>query len=157
MAITLNKVNPAVFSGPPMATVSLLVTNTTGVWKAGQFLTVSSGALIPCASDAVDIKYLALTDQADPGNATTLAEVGVIDPDHVFLMSELDGAVTVANIGARYALDVTSNVCTLDVGDAGHDAFVVKDVMSAIEPIKNKSDDVCGRALVSVLASVIEA
>ena len=157
MAITLTKVNPAVFSGPPMATVNLLVTNTTGVWKAGQFLTVSSGALIPCASDAVDIKYFALTDQADPGNATTLAEVGVIDPDHVFLVNELDGAVTVANIGARYALDVTSNVCTLDVGDTGHDAFIVKDVLSEIEPINNKADDVCGRALVSVLASVIDA
>jgi len=157
MAITLTKVNPAVVSGPPMATVSLLVTNTTGVWKAGQLLTVSSGALVPCASDAVDIKYFALTDQADPGNATTLAEVGVIDPDHVFMMNELNGAVTVANIGARYALDVTSNVCTVDVDDTGHDAFIVKDVMSAVEPINNKSDDVNGRLLVSILSSVIEA
>jgi hypothetical protein len=157
MAITLTKVNPAVVSGPPMATVSLLVTNTTGVWKAGQLLTVSSGALVPCASDAVDIKYFALTDQADPGNATTLAEVGVIDPDHVFMMNELNGAVTVANIGARYALDVTFNVCTVDVDDTGHDAFIVKDVMSAVEPINNKSDDVNGRLLVSILSSVIEA
>jgi hypothetical protein len=73
------------------------------------------------------------------------------------LVNELDGAVTVANIGARYALDVTSNVCTLDVGDTGHDAFIVKDVLSEIEPINNKADDVCGRALVSVLASVIDA
>jgi len=157
MAATLTAVNPAVYQGPVMSTVSLLVTNTTGVWKAGQFLTVSSGALVPCASDAVDIKYFALQDQADPGNATTLAEVGVISPDHVFVMNELNGAVTVANIGARYALDVTSNVCTVDVDDTGHDAFIVKGVASADEPINNKSDDVKGKLYVSVLSSVIEA
>jgi len=156
MAITLTKVNPSVIHGGPMATVSLLITNGQS-WKAGQFLTVSSGALVACASDAVDIKYFALADQADPGNATTECEVGVITADHQFVINELDGAVTVANIGARYALDVTSNVCTLDVGDTGHDCFIVKDVMSAIEPINNKSDDVCGRAIVSVLQSVIEA
>ena len=157
MAATLTAVNPALYQGPVMATVSLLVTNTTGVWKAGQFLTVSSGALIPCASDAVDIKYLALKDQADPGNATTLAEVGVIQPDHVFVMNELNGAVTVANIGGRYALDVTSNVCTVDVDDTGHDAFIVKGVASADQPVTDKSDDVKGRVYVSVLSSVIEA
>lgn len=157
MAATLTAVNPAVYQGPVMSTVSLLVTNTTGVWKAGQFLTVSNGALVPCASDAVDIKYYALKDQANPGNTTTYAEVGVIDPDHVFVMNELDGAVTVANVGARYALDVTSNVCTLDVGDADHDAFLVVGVASSDEPINNKSDDVKGRAYVKVLSSVLEA
>lgn len=157
MAITLNKTNPSLIHGGVMETVSLLVTNTTGVWKAGQFLTVSSGALVPCASDAVDIKYFALTDQADPGNATTLAEVCVITADMQFVINELNGAVTVANIGARYALDVTSNVCTVDVDDTGHDCFVLKNVMSAVEPINNKADDVCGRAIVSVLQSVIEA
>jgi len=156
MAATLTKVNPAVYQGPVMETVTLLITNGQS-WKAGQFLTTSSGALIACASDAVDIKYYALKDQADPGNATTTAEVGIIDPDHVFLMNELNGAVTNANIGVRYALDVTSNVCTVDVDDTGHDAFIVKDVLSATRPLTDKTDDVCGRLLVQVIASVIQA
>lgn len=156
MAATLTAVNPALYQGPVMGTVSLLITNGQS-WKAGQFLTVSSGALVACASDAVDIKYFALKDQADPGNATTYAEVGVIEADHIFAMNELNGAVTAANIGGRYALDVTSNVCTVDVDDTSHDAFIVKGVASADEPINNKTDDVKGRLYVSVLSSVLEA
>lgn len=153
---TLTKVNPKVYQGPVMSTIKLLITNGSS-WKAGQFLTVSSGALVACATDAVDIKYLALADQADPGNATTYAEVGVIDPAHVFVMNLYSGAPSSATIGANIALNVASNVCTADYTDTTHDSLNVVDVLATQTPLTDSASDTYGRILVKVLGTVIQA
>jgi hypothetical protein len=131
-------------------------------WKAGQFLyTNTSGLLVACASDADagtgGIKYLALEDQADPNNNTTLATVGVITRDHVFIMNELDGSADSANIGIAYGLDVTSNVCTLDEGDTGNPALEVVGIMADINPVQDVATDTKNRALVKILTTVLEA
>lgn len=156
MAATLNKTNPEVYQGPVMMTQSVLITNGQS-WKAGQFLTASSGALVACATNAVDVKYFALKDQADPGNATTLAEVGVIDPAHTFIINSSSTAPALTYIGKSCALDVTSNVCTAVIGQSATPAFKIMDVMSTQQPLTDKVDDVNGRVLVQVLTSVIQA
>jgi hypothetical protein len=148
-------VNPVVYQGPVMATRSILITNGQS-WKAGQLLSVSSGALIAAASNSVACKYYALQDQANPGNTTTFAEVGVITSEHVFLMNELDGAVPATSIGQLHSLDVTSNVCTVDTADNTTPCFRVVGIFSQIQPITDKSDDVKGRLLVKILQSVLD-
>jgi hypothetical protein len=155
MAITLTSVNPQVYQGPVMETMSILITNGQS-WKAGQLLSVSSGALIAAASNSVACKYFALKDQADPGNATTFAEVGIITKDHVFVMNELDGAVPATAVGQLYSLDVTSNVCTVDTADNTTPCFRVKGIAVTDDPMNNKSDDIHGRLYVTVLQSVLD-
>jgi len=158
---TLTAVNPRLVAGPVMETARMLVDNGTS-WKAGQFLfSNTTGELDACASDADagtgGIKYYALTDQDDPGADGTYAEVGVIHPDHVFEINELDGAVDQANIGNIYGIDVTSNVVTLDEGDTTNVALKVIAVASDYNPVQNAAADVKGRCRVQVLVSVIEA
>jgi len=152
---TLTSVNPALYQGPVMETVSILITNANS-WKAGQLLSVSSGALIPAASDSVACKYYALTDQDDPGDTTTKAEVGVITSEHVFLMNELDGTVPTTSIGALHSLDVTSNVCTVDTADNTTPCFRVVGIMADNSPVTDLAADVHGRLLVKVLQSVLD-
>ena len=155
MAATLTSVNPALYKGPVMATQSILITNGQS-WKAGQLLSVSSGALIAAASNSVACKFYALKDQADPGNATTYAEVGVIKADHVFVMNELDGVVPATSIGQLHSLDVTSNVCTVDTADNTTPCFRVVGIAALDQPLTDKSDDIHGRLYVSVLQTVLD-
>jgi hypothetical protein len=161
MPRTLIAVNPRLVAGPVMETRTMLVDNGTS-WKAGQFLFLNTtGELDTCASDADagtgGIKFYALTDQANPGADGTYAEVGVIHPDHVFEINELDGAVDQANIGQIYGIDVTSNVVTVDEGDTSNPALKVIAVASDYNPAQNLVDDVKGRCRVQVIASVIDA
>jgi hypothetical protein len=158
---TLTPTNPELYQGPVMATREIYVADNQ-TWKAGQFLyTNTSGLLVACASDADagtgGIKYLALKDQADPNNNTTLATVGVIVRDHVFIINELDGSVDTANIGIAYGIDVTSNVVTLDEGDTGNPALEVVGLMSSENPVQDSATDTKNRALVKVLTTVLEA
>lgn len=155
MATTLTSVNPALYQGPVMATQSILITNGQS-WKAGQLLSVSSGALIAAASNSVACKYYALKDQADPGNTTTFAEVGVITAEQVFVMNELDGVVPATSVGKLHSLDVTSNVCTVDTADNTTPCFRVVGIAYVDQPLQNKSDDVHGRLYVKVLQSVLD-
>jgi len=157
---TLTKANPEVVGGPIMATTTKLILNGQS-WNAGQFLFAdSSGLLKTCTSDADastgGIKYLALSTQTDPGNSTTEEEVGVITHDHIFEGNELDGAVSVSNIGMNYGIDVTSNVVTVDVGDTSNPAVVITDVGSQFSPEQYEASDVCGKLRFQVLTTVIE-
>jgi hypothetical protein len=138
-----------------MGTMSILITNGQS-WKAGQLLSVSSGALIAAASNSVACKYYALKDQDDPGDTTTKAEVGIVTADQVFVMNELDGAVPSTSIGQLHSIDVTSNVCTVDTADNTTPCFRVVGLAQVDDPINNKSDDVHGRMYVSVLQSVLD-
>lgn len=152
---------PRLVAGPIMQTAKVLI-KTGQTWNPGQFLRVdTSGLLVAAASDADagegGIQYFTLTTQTDPGNSTTLAEVGVIHQDHVFEINELNGSVTTSNIGNHYAIDVTSNIATLDVDDTSNDCFEVVDVGSEYNPLQNTSSDTNGRARVKILPAVINA
>jgi len=158
----LTAVNPVVVGkDTSMATVKMLILNGQS-WNAGQFLYVdTSGLLNACASDADaatgGIKYYALTDQTDPGNSTTEAEVGIITSDTIFEGNELDGTVTQANIGPFYAIDVTSNVVTVDVGDTSNDAVVITDIGSEFSPAQYNTDDTKAKIRFRILNVALEA
>ena len=157
---TLTAVNPRVISGH-METTKILILNGQS-WKKGQFLFVdTAGALKECASNADaatgGVKYLALNDQADPGDTTSTAEVAVITRDLLFEGNELDAAVTRAMIGQQAALDVTSNLVSVDISDTGNDAVEIVDLGWVYEPNMNKSTDVKGRLSFRVMTTNIEA
>jgi tRNA-binding EMAP/Myf-like protein len=159
---TLIAVNPRVAAGPVMETKDVLIKNGQS-WKAGQFLRVdNAGLLVAAATGATSatvggFQYLALTDQANPGNSTTYARVGVIHPDHEFEMNENASTLAGANIGQRYGIVVASNVVTFDKTDATNIAVVVVDIGQNYNPLLNSTDDVKARARVRVLTEVINA
>lgn len=159
---TLIVTNPEVFqSDLPMATIKKFILNGQS-WKQGQWLFTDTDDLLKaCASDADagtgGIKYVALTDQADPGNSTTETTVGVITADMIFVMNELDGTVAAADVGTHIAIDVTSNVVTADLGDTGNDALEIVDLMVNLNPAKYVLADVKAKILVKVLPAALEA
>jgi len=158
---TLTATYPRLVAGPIMETTKVLI-KSGQTWNPGQFLRVdTSGLLVAAASNASaangGIQYFSLTTQTDPGVSTTLAEVGIIHQDHVFEMNELNGTVTTSNIGNHYALDVSSNIGTLDVDDTSNDCFEVVNVGSEYNPLQNTAADVKGRARVKILPAVINA
>ena len=158
---TLVAANPKVVAGPDMETVSMLVKNGES-WSAGEFLNVdANGLLNECASDddagAGGIKYYALADMSDPGNSTTYEEVGVIHSDHVFEGNELNGAVTGANIGNHYAIDVTTNVVTVDVDDTGNDAVIITDIGPNWNPAEYVLADTLAKVRFKILTVCLEA
>jgi len=162
MAATLTAVNPELYSGPVMETVDQYVKDGQS-WKAGQFLySDTAGRLVACASDADagtgGIKFLALEDQTDPGaEDSDKATVGVITTEHEFIGNELDGAVTSANLGVKYGIDVTSNVVTVDVGDTTNDAVYITRLGSDISPVQYKTDDIKAKVVFKLTTAVIEA
>jgi len=158
---TLTAVNPKMVKGPVMETVTKLILNGQS-WSAGEVLYVdTSGLLNTCATDADagtgGIKYLALADQADPGNSTTEVEVGVITSQHEFEGNELDGAVSDANVGEQYGINVTSNVVTVDVGDTTNPAVVITDRGPQWSPVEYETSDVKGKLRFRYLTTVLEA
>ena len=156
--------NPRLWKGT-METAKVLIKNGE-TWKAGQFLHVdTSGLLAACgdnhkaAAGGGGSLYYALTDQADPGNSTTLAKVGIITNDQVWLGNELDTTATAASIGQEVALEVDSNINTFDISDGATNPFgrVVGVLSNEIEPIQNDAADTKARILVKVYASVYES
>jgi len=141
-----------------METIKLLA-DTDATWKQGQFLQISAeGYLQACASDAVQITHFALSDlDTAPGNTTTEVEVGVINANVRFVMNELDGTVAQTDIGDTFGLDTTSNVCTIDIGDATNAALYLENVLWNLEPTKNSSADVKARCIVRVPQAIIDA
>lgn len=158
---TLTAANPKVVAGPVMGTVSMLVLSGES-WSAGEFLNVdASGLLNECASNdaagAGGIKFYALQDMADPGNSTTYEEVGVIHADHVFEGNELDGAVTGAVIGNHYAIDVTSNVVTIDISDTSNDAVIITNIGPNWNPGEYVLADTKAKLQFKILTVCLEA
>jgi hypothetical protein len=159
---TLIVTNPEVYqSNLPMETIKKFILNGQS-WKQGQLLfTNTSDLLKACASDADagtgGIKYFALSDQTDPGNSTTLAEVGVLTEDIVFGVNELDGTVAATDVGSSFGVNVTANVLTLDIGDVTNVALTLVDLMSNLSPAKYNIADVKAKVLVKVRADVLTA
>lgn len=159
---TLIVTNPELFQADsPMETIKKFILNGQS-WNQGQWLfTDGSDLLKACASDADagtgGIKYVALSTQADPGNSTTEAEVGIITSDMVWGMNELDGAVAATDEGAQFGIDVTSNVVTVDIGDTTNVAVLLVERMSDISPAKYDSADVKAKVLCKVIPAALEA
>ena len=140
-----------------METTKLLIANGAS-WNAGQPLHTVSGGLTASASDAVNFKYLSLTTQTDPGNATTEAEVGVITSDLKFEANELDAtSASEAWKGGCYGIDVTSNIACVDVGETSAISVQIDDVGYLYEPIKNSASDTYPRVKFHVLQLVLDA
>jgi len=160
MATTKTVANPRVSKGH-LETTDVYVKNGTS-WNAGELLRENSSGLVEvCVTDADagagGIQYLALSTQADPGNDTTEAQVGILTTDTELEFNELDGTVGIANIGMQYGIDVSSNVATLDVGDTSNPAFVVTDIGWVREPMLNDSTDIKAIIYAKPLAAVIDA
>lgn len=158
---TLTAANPRLVKGPVMETQKKLILNGQS-WLAGEFLNLdANGLLNECASDddagTGGIKYYALTDQTDPGNSTTEAEVGVIVSDHEFEGNELDGTVADANVGDQYGINVTSNVVTIDVGDTTNPAVVITNRGPQYNPVDFVDADVKAKIRFRILTTVLEA
>ena len=159
---TLISVNPElIYSDNSMETTKKRILNGQ-TWNKGQWLfTDTSDLLKACASDADGgtggIKFVALTDQTDPGNSTTLAEVGVITSDMIWGMNELDGTVALTDVGAQFAVDVTSNVVTVDIGDTTNIAVEITDLGATLNPIKYVVADVKAKVYAKVIAAALTA
>jgi len=154
-------VNPRVVEGPVMETKDVLIKSGSS-WKAGQFLRVDTAGLLVAAATGAraangGYQYLALTDQANPGNSTTYAKVGVIHPDHVFEMNENATTLAGANIGQRYGIVVASNVVTFDKTDATNVSVIVVDIAQNYNPLQNDVADTKARARVRVLKDALDA
>lgn len=158
---TLTVVNPRIVKAPNGVEIddSKLITSGQS-WKAGQFLTLSSGLLVACGTDEASVRYLALEDVTDPGNSTTPAKVVVLTSDMVLEIHELDGALVAADIGKKYAINVTSNKCTLDVADTGTAAknfLLLEELGPDYNELEDASGDVKARCRVKIIQSALEA
>tara|TARA_R110002167_G_scaffold153010_4_gene347134 strand:+ start:572 stop:1069 length:498 start_codon:yes stop_codon:yes gene_type:complete len=159
---TLISVNPELIqSDNSMETTKKRILNGQ-TWNKGQWLfTNTSDLLKACASDADagtgGIKFVALTDQTDPGDSTTLAEVGVITSDMIWGMNELNGTVALTDVGAQFNINVTSNVVTVDVDDVTDIAVEITDLGATLNPIKYVVADVKAKVYAKVIPAVLEA
>lgn len=159
---TLTVSNPEVVGGPPMEMVKKLILNGQH-WSAGEFLNQdNNGLLNECATDddagtGGGIKYYAITAQTDPGNSTTEAEVGIITSEHIFEGNELNGAVSDANVGNQYGIDVSTHVVTIDVDDTTNPAVVIVDRGPQYNEAEYTTSDVKGKLRFKILTTVLEA
>ena len=126
-------------------------------WKQGQVGYYSSGLATFCDDDATNVKFMFLEDQDTSTTASELVWVGIITSDMIFEGFELDGTVARSNIGVPYALDLTSNVITVDIGDTGNDAVTIVDLGWIYEPSRNTSADVKARLKFRYLTAALDA
>ncbi len=156
-------VNPRIIQDPSFPTVVENLRILDGQsWKANQLLfTDAAGLLKACASEADDgtggVKYLAMEDQADPGNSTTKAPVVRLTEGMRLEMYVLTGTVSSANLKLRYGLDVASNLCTVKLADTSNLAFEVIDLGFERNPMEFTSGDDPGVVWVRVLPAALEA
>lgn len=118
-------------------------------FKAGEFVYLVSGKVTVCADDAVAILGMAAHDASGVENTNVI--VYLAHPDNVFEANVYHGtaadAVTaITLVGVNYALKVVSNKHYPDIGDTGHDAFVI----IALSP-KDAVGDQYGRVHFQVL------
>jgi len=135
-----------------------LVTSTT-TWKAGQFLTsVAAGTVTVTTDAATSYHYLAIQDlDLAIGNATTYYRMARLHEDDIFEMFETDGTIAESSVGEYRAVDVTSNLCTLDDSKTDADSLIVVAPVWREEAYVNTSTDIKARVLASVLESVVNA
>ena len=161
MATTLVPKNPvwrrsSTRSGMPMEKRLVL---TTATWKAGQFLVGAATGLVTVAADAAtSYHYLAIQDlDSAIGNNTSYRRMARLHEDDIFEMFELDGTIAESSVGEYRAVDVTSNLCTLDDTKTDADSLIVVAPVWREEAYVNSSTDIKARLLASVMESVLYA
>jgi len=168
MAATLTQVNPRWVgntSGKACMARRKVIADEDVTWKAGQFLRIDSSGLIEPAVTGASSKYdYQLQALADLNTVTgdetgaVLQEVAVIDPGDVFEINELNGAVSRANVGQQYNLDVTNNICTVDVDTGTYPTLEVVDANFLQRPYGPEAlSDINGRLLVKVLLTCLQS
>ena len=139
------------------------------VWNAGQFARKSTSGVLKQSVSGDDvaaggIHYYTLSVQADPDNNTTFANVVKIANDTIFegnLHHDTPASALAAAgvVGQQYAIDVASNVATLDmeVTNDVNAAFEVTEIGSDYNAAENSAADLYGRVRFKVLQTVLEA
>jgi hypothetical protein len=161
--------NPVVAKGGHMETINKLIL-TGQVWKAGEFLTITEAGLLRKINDAPitsngGVKYYALTDQANPGNSTTYAKVGIITPTTEFEGNTEGTAVNDSDVGdvvhlASTADPVTAawnNITVTSGTPATTGAAIITAIASDYNRIQNPAADTNARVRFRIPASVIDA
>ena len=153
---TLTPSNPILVQGGPLKRIRQAPATVSQTWKAGELCVYTTGLATLVASDGQVVHGQFLNDQTASTTASQLVWVGDIDADMIFEMYELDGTLAAANLQIPYALDVTSNVATVDVGDTGNDAVKIVEIAANYEPSRNVAADVKARCRVRFLAAVVD-
>lgn len=161
---TLTKINPSWIrsvSNRALETEANLVDGS-ALWKAGQFLRRASDGLLYAAATSASstaasaITHYALQDlDSAIGADTSRLEVGIVHADDIWELHEKTGSVTEARKGQEYGMDVTSNVCTLDVTSVTYPVFLVVQVDWRDRPYQDSSSDTYGRLTARVLDTAI--
>ena len=135
-------------------------------WKEGEFLRTDDGGLLYEATTGaalgvgVDaLNYFALTDldTATTGVDTNYRTVGVCHVDDIYEINELDGTVAATTIGNWYDLNVTSNICTVDISTSTNAVFQVVEPKWRRETLLNKSTDTLALMYVQILERSLHA
>ena len=156
---TLTAINPRIVkdNGTPVEFVEHNILNGES-WSAGQFLNLNNdGLLIEAVDGSVIYKFLAVETQADPGNSTTKATVAVLRSDLVLEMHELDGTIPETAKGTNFKMDLSSNVCTIDVDTVSTPSLKLVQNGFEYDNLNNNSADTLARCRVKVLQSVLDA
>jgi len=143
-----------------------LLSDGDATWKAGQFLRSDNGGLLyesttgaasGVAADAVN--YVAITDldTATTGVDTNVRVVNTIHADDVYEINENDAAVTRAQVSQWYDMDVSANLCTLNVGSNSHAIFEVVQPKWVLEAFQNLAADTLAVTYVKILGRSLNA
>jgi hypothetical protein len=163
-------VNPQVAKGGHMETIKKLIL-TGQAWQKGEFLTITDAGLLRGINTGAlagtgGVKYYALTDQANPGDSTTYAEVGVITPTLEFEGNCKSGTVSDANVGQVYDIDSTANAddstvddITVDTagGEQALGAAHITAIASDYNRIQNAAADTNAVVRFRIPAAIIDA
>jgi len=164
---TLTAVNPKWLRSATRPTMSVenWLVDGDATFEMGELCRIASDGLVyegitgansGVGDDAVHLYALEPVGSAI-GNDTTRKRFARIHADDEFEMHELDGTVSEATKGQVYDMDVTSNVCTVNVDSSSHAIFEVVNPTWREEPILNDSADVKARLVVKVLETALNA
>ena len=152
--------NPRYYSGPKPELVQMRAADST-TWKAGQPMTVASGLVTPAATNAVAVRYIAAADQDTSTSTTDVAVYRIPGASTKFVgyvsNDSSDTTAQRAHIAVDYAIDVISNVATVNVGEETLVAVSVDDVLWAREPRISASSDSPGQVVFHYKQSIIDA
>jgi len=159
MASTALK-NPRLYQGKQLEKKRVLAADSQ-TWKAGQPGVYSSGLATPAATNAVSVQFLFSSDQDSSTSSTEvwIEEIPSASTKFVGYVSNdsTDTRATQALIGAQYAIDVISNVATVNTGEASKVAVQIDDLLWKREGAMNASSDNPGQVIFHYLQSVLDA
>lgn len=160
---SLTAVNPKLvqFATTPQIVEVYAAAGTTGtsVWKAGEFLRINSSGSLVAITDAASsggITHQAITNRSN-GDAAGYVKVMKIEQGMVFEMNCKDDTVSEANLNQCYDIDVTSNVCTVDISASTTDTLKVVDLGYLRHPELYTSADTQAIVYVEIPTAIREA